>query len=243
MIVKDFKVTKDYKIFKFREDNRTVKDSHVRKLAESIEEKNMLHLFPILVNVDLEVMDGQHRLKAAEYLGLPIWYRVSDEVESKDMLAINVSSLKWDTKDVLTHFLSLGYPEYIKLDCLMKREGINITTALAMGLGHSHKNYEAFRKGEYKFDDRLNEIDFKLYKETVDLVQRLRGNTTPFKSKRFSRALLNFSTREDFNRERWFRNLGKMITRFHPCLTEKEYEEMFSHIYYWGSKKKHLDDN
>ena len=69
--------TTDYKKFKIIQGNRALREFHVEYLKKSIMKDNLLYLNPILVNSDYYVFDGQHRLKVAEDLNLPIFYTIN----------------------------------------------------------------------------------------------------------------------------------------------------------------------
>ena len=56
--------TKDYSIFKFRDDNRLVNANHVKKLANRMKERGWLSSSVVTLNGSGEVIDGQHRVKA-----------------------------------------------------------------------------------------------------------------------------------------------------------------------------------
>ncbi len=60
--------TYDYGKFKLIGINRIVDKKHATTIAEAILFRNLLHLFPIIVNTDWEVMDGQHRLSAVKHI-------------------------------------------------------------------------------------------------------------------------------------------------------------------------------
>jgi hypothetical protein len=65
-------ITTKYSQFKILSDNRDVNSLHVKRLVESF---NDMHLVcPIIVNENMEVIDGQHRLQASIETGLPIYY-------------------------------------------------------------------------------------------------------------------------------------------------------------------------
>jgi len=69
-------ITYDYEIFKRMRGNRILNNSHVKNLVKSMKEKYLPQ--PILVNKDMEIIDGQHRFAAAEELNLPIHYLIID---------------------------------------------------------------------------------------------------------------------------------------------------------------------
>jgi hypothetical protein len=64
--------TTDYDQFKFLESQRNV--TRTSAVLESIKQKNMLDLKPIICNKEKYVLDGQHRLLAAKQLRVPIYY-------------------------------------------------------------------------------------------------------------------------------------------------------------------------
>lgn len=59
----DIYQTRDYSQFKISKRNRAVVG---KQIVKSIIEKNLLPEKPILVTSDMHVLDGQHRLWAAE---------------------------------------------------------------------------------------------------------------------------------------------------------------------------------
>jgi ParB-like chromosome segregation protein Spo0J len=68
--------TTDYKLFKINKLNRIVQTGHIEKLKKSIEKVGYLKYNPIIVNEDMEIIDGQHRYFACVKLNLPIYYEV-----------------------------------------------------------------------------------------------------------------------------------------------------------------------
>lgn len=63
-------VTDKYSIFRRLSGNRDVKEARVKKIMRSIEKVGYIPN-PIIVNENMEVVDGQGRLEAVKRLGLP----------------------------------------------------------------------------------------------------------------------------------------------------------------------------
>ena len=95
--------TSDYSIFKKHESNRVINELALRKLINSIKSKNMLELRPILVDSQMRVIDGQHRLEAAKALRVPIFYLMKKESESLDIILLNTQK-RWSIEDYLNFF-------------------------------------------------------------------------------------------------------------------------------------------
>lgn len=61
--------TTDYGMFNFMKGNRSVNPFNLKRITESMRERCLFS--PILVNDNMEIIDGQHRFLAQKDLGLP----------------------------------------------------------------------------------------------------------------------------------------------------------------------------
>mgnify|MGYP001604126207 FL=1 len=96
--------TKNYSIFKLNAANAVIKKEHVDRLKASIKLKNMLHLRPILVNSEMEIIDGQHRFTAAKELNVAVFYEMDSSLNEDDMALLNSNSRTWSNSDFVHHF-------------------------------------------------------------------------------------------------------------------------------------------
>src|SRR5208283_2271794 len=96
--------TDDYDNFKLKEDNRSINPNHVKKLIESINQHNDLHLHPIIVTPEMEVIDGQHRLMAARKLEIPIYYLVDENYDPLKIVLFNNSRFNWKGDHYLNYY-------------------------------------------------------------------------------------------------------------------------------------------
>lgn len=110
--------TNQYSLFKRVESNREVNKTSLKKLVKRISEKNFLHLFPIICNVKMEVIDGQHRLAAAQELRTDIFYIVDATVTKSDIATINNTRKGWSGKDYVSFYAKEQNEHYIKLQTL-----------------------------------------------------------------------------------------------------------------------------
>lgn len=113
------KISTNYKEFKIIDVNREINKAHLKKLTASIQNRNLLHLFPIIVNSKMQVIEGQHRLKAAEALSFALYYIVDDNVDAKDIAIINNNRKGWSGKDYIAFYAKSGNVHYKKLQKLM----------------------------------------------------------------------------------------------------------------------------
>ena len=63
---------------------------------------------------NLEVLDGQHRLKACELLGLPVAYVVNIGGNSRQVALINNTQKSWLTNDYLKHYSHESWKNHVE---------------------------------------------------------------------------------------------------------------------------------
>ncbi len=129
--------TTDYGIFKNINGNRQISPAHVQGIASAIERKNLLEHFPLLVNEDMEIIDGQHRLMAAVKLGLPVYYDVIPGLHIEDIMSINTHSKNWSVHDFIEAYIRLEMPDYEVLKDFMGRHHMSASLSGALLDGYS----------------------------------------------------------------------------------------------------------
>jgi len=108
--------TKNYQMFKIVSSNRDVDTFHVKRLVESIKKLNLLEANPIIVNKNMEVIDGQHRLEAAKILFEDIyWVEVDAKNTSEAIVSLNSSQKNWVLEDYIRHYAKLGLSNYQRI--------------------------------------------------------------------------------------------------------------------------------
>lgn len=83
--------TNDYTMFQKCKSNRELDPGNIKRIKSSILAKNLLHLRPILVSKNFEIIDGQHRLEAARLLKVPIFYQIHEESDFEDVILLNAN--------------------------------------------------------------------------------------------------------------------------------------------------------
>ena len=109
--MKEIKSTYDYSIFKKLEGNRTTSIARINKIRKSIMEVGYI-TSPILVNENMEIIDGQGRFEALKMLGLPIEYIVQPGINIKECIAMNVYQTNWSLLDYIQSYAEKGLQSY-----------------------------------------------------------------------------------------------------------------------------------
>ncbi len=234
--------TKEYSKFKFLAHNRPIDWSHVKKIARSIQSRNMLDQRPIEVNEKMEIIDGQHRLEAAKQVDVEIYYKIVKESKTEDIIQLNISK-NWTQSDFLNYYVRNEYPEYKKLFDYMKKNEISLKLGLAMTSGQNHENSAEFKLGNYKFEGESNQEVLDMCQNTIDYIKKMNGFSNYTSSTRFWLALIKLINHTNFSMDKWLFNLARMVHKFGPRATNKDYQDMFMNCYNWKNGNKiDMDD-
>lgn len=107
--------TTNYDQFKKLPYNREVFQTRINALVCSLHQKNKLKQNPIIVDSDMNIIDGQHRLGAAQCMGVPIYYIIDDEFQEEDMIILNTTRINWSLLDFSRYYASKNNENYIFL--------------------------------------------------------------------------------------------------------------------------------
>jgi len=143
--------TKDYSMFKILNENRQINKLHINKLICSLKEDNDLHLNPIIVSSDFEVIDGQHRLQAAKELGLEIYYVIDENFSPYKIITLNTTQKKWGAVDYLNFWKTQGREDYINLEKFKEDIEFSLPCLINWIGKDTGENYAKFREGKFKF--------------------------------------------------------------------------------------------
>lgn len=222
------KSTTDYSQFKIDTTNRPVDWDHVEEIYDAIERKNLLHLFPIIVSTDDHVRDGQHRLKAAEALGVPIYYFVSDDMSIHDVARVTARVNGWTTLDYLHHYCARGYQDYIKL-----REFLDEFSFVSATMGYHLCQYGTWKHLAQKFKDGewvCNDIPFAR-KVALAALDFKNAGCNFYGHRSFVDAIGNLMANARYDHGRMKDKLEYLSYKVVKCPDMPTYIEMLSDIY------------
>lgn len=231
--------TNDYDLFILRPDNRQKIDlKHVAVIKESMETRgNQLQRYPIQVNAEMEITNGQHRFLAAKELGVTIYYEIMENWTVDDIYVANLSK-GWTNTDYLNFFCKNGNEDYLKLKQLMEKH--DITLRLAFYCVHRIDSFfhnKDFKKGNFIFKMATPERHIELLKRTIEFARMHLGNKYFFVNMNFQKSLLIIFDCEGFQEERWFAMLEKLIYRVTIKPRMIDYIKTFQSIYNYHCKE------
>jgi len=225
---------KNYSKFTFLDDNRDIRESHVDKLAESISKKGQLT--NVIVNEKMEVIEGQHRVKACEKLGVPVAYAIIPGASSKDVAIMNNTQKGWKSRDYLKHFSHSNHhnsSEYKKVQKFFEEYSLPIHTGLMILSGVTFKNrgndrgpMPGFRAGSFKVKnlEKANEIGGQLMKLKSFAPTLVRVN-------KFCLAFMRISNLPGFSLETAYDQIDKYKKNFDRLGNQEDWDEAMVKTY------------
>ena len=214
--------TKDYSRFSFLENNRIVKRSHVNEFKEEIKKNDRTMCFPIVVDPNLRIIDGQHRFHACMELGLPIYYVVDDDDDAEQaMINCNKINKKWEMMDWLRYRANKNGGCYKQLLDFVQQTGTTISNAMVIYPGKAI-NAATLRAGT---------TDFGVNENAFDIVRFLQSSEVKMLSFRNTRAF-NLVLRIAFDEysKRQMEKLQRNILKVPLSANYKQYLTVFSNI-------------
>ncbi len=238
--------TNDYSQFKMLQGNRNISIPNMRKLKQSISKDNRLNLHPIIVNKEMEVIDGQHRLFAAKELGLDIYFIKSDDVTENHLVECNVNQATF----VLGNFIDFyairhKNPEYLKLKTMLKSTGLKPKALLTLILGSVTKEIlEFIKSGKFRFPvENNNDKTIDLYADFITYVKDKK--ITPygmFTNHNFTRALRWLQNTSGFSSETFFKKLDLRWYDLKPQASAENWYTLLISIYNHKNVNKITDE-
>lgn len=172
--------TRDYSRFNNITGNRMLNEAKIKKLIQDIENGfDMLRYCPIIVDKEMNVIDGQHRLHVARKIKSNIWYVITDKISLYEIAKMNSNTDKWKAQDFLNAYVTLKNPDYIRLQEFVDEHGISLSVAILLlekgqiKAGGVDKTKDRFQAGAFRVECWADAIELMdLLKNFSDFPER-----------------------------------------------------------------------
>ncbi|MDP3561735.1 MAG: ParB/RepB/Spo0J family partition protein [Legionellaceae bacterium] len=224
--MKEIKSTTDYAIFKQIVSNREVDPRHVKRLVKSIEKNNMLHLNAIIVNDAMEVVDGQHRLEAAEELGVPVYYVVDSEVGKAQISQLNSVKKDWSMMDYVNYWTIEKAPGFDVLSRFVSEHSyLPVSTILLLLSTDASRNTAALREG------KVDVSNLEQANEVLGYVRDFRNIIDYAFSRNFMLAVFHMVKSGKYDHARMMQKLELQSRSLVKCVNTRQYRDLLEEIY------------
>lgn len=226
--------TTDYSAFKRITGNRIVRPSHVKRLKLAIEKNpDTIKYNPILVNEQMEIIDGQHRYEACKALELPIYYVVVDGLKLGDVQMLNSVAKTWQPIDYAQAFSELGNENY-KYYLEIKRSDLSLNhDSLLRYLSlHEPSTSVGFTEGKLKVPD---------IERSIELLTQLHGMAefyVRYNTRPFALAYLKFATEDEYEHKRMMKQMRSYSNLIEDYAKEQDYFKALNRVYNWNKSER-----
>jgi hypothetical protein len=237
--------TSDLSSFKSSDEQRPVNPYHLKRLTESIQKKNLLPDFPILIDQSGRVIDGQHRLAVAKNLGLEIYFKHATVTDFEDVGFANSNVKKWGMQDYLHYWCEKNVADYLRLrdflttygymrlsDVAQLMSGVAVNESSGRSTsGHSTSGKlntwrRAFESGEWEI------VDFASALTITRAAKDFEPYYTGWKRAKFVRAVQRLFEDPRYDHKRMLHQLKRYAGgKMHHCTRMDEYQDILASIY------------
>ena len=219
----------DYSKFRFIFGNRELRRHKVVKLRDRIKEHNRIKSYPIIVNSNFQIIDGQHRFIALAELGYQLSYVVDDTFDVQSIAKSNTIADKWKANDYLLAYQTLGIVDYGVFANFMKTYDTNFTVTLVLFNGkYTAGLYRDFAEGKFKADNLNRAITW------IEMIQDFKKSIQDIhKDRHFVRAILNCFVHPEYSHTRMIKKMksrGHLMTK---STSRIDYLRQIEAIYNW----------
>lgn len=221
--------TREYSAFKFIQGNRMLDELKIKRIIQDIKwGNNMLAAFPILVDDQLNIIDGQHRYYAAMKTKNNIYYIIYEPVAIQQIATMNSRQKGWKMIDYLDCYVSTGNNDYQILKEFEDTYDTGI--GIAMLLLSGSYDVKSYKEGSFKVYDlnRANEIATCL---------NIFNNTMLRRKTDFARAILKIYLAGIIDWEVMKNKYNTSGIQITLAPNDKMYIQQLQHIYNYRNQK------
>lgn len=229
--------TRNYEMFKFHRENRTIVQSHVNSLARSMLIHGWARGSIVIVDSNFNVLNGQHRVLAAQKSNVPVTYMVDSKASANEIGILHTNMKPWNIITHLERFVKLGYNHYIVLDRFMKNfpdfRPTECTMLVRNGLGSAER--ESFESGKFETKDMK-----VAYNWGHDIMLLKPYFEKGYNKSIFVRAMIKvLSTKSDvFHFDEFLHKVHMRPKSIFMCGTVDQYIQMIEDIYNYRRSEK-----
>lgn len=130
----------------------------IKLLKENFKTFGYCAQYPILVDENFNIIDGQHRFVACKELGLEIVYEFSQNKSNEYMRSLNIASSNWELSDYINSYCNEGRETFVNFVNFKNKNKLTVTNALIIFFENAKP--KEIREGK----------DMKLYKKMDELI-------------------------------------------------------------------------
>lgn len=234
----------NYESFKVLDQNREINHKHVTLLKKSIEANpKIMESQPILVNENMEIIDGQHRYQACKELEMPVYYMVIPGLTVAEARSMNAMQRGWTAMDYAQSYAKAGNENYALL-LEFKRSYPSLTLSViryvCSGTGGNGDNSRPlmFRTGNFAISRDTEDIEWILSR--LDQTYKLTSGRVPLSIPFVSAFITANDEFPDFKCDDFINNLARNPGDFHRTPVNRDALRMIEDIHNRGKSSSRV---
>ena len=228
----EIKWTDNYDIFSLLVGNRPPNQNHIRRLKSLILKNGWRKSSLIIVNKNLTVYDGQHRLWALRQIKqetgrvYTIGYQIDNQLTLEKVQIMNDVVLPWRPTDYIDSNIKRGKSDYKFIKEVMTEFELPYTAVLALlSSVNGHISQDMFRRGEVDIKDR----DTIWY--YASCLKQIKPYSRVWNMRTFVTAISSFLQHPEFNINEFIRLLSNNRDMLYPVTSISSYKMLIQKLY------------
>ena len=140
--------------------DKGVNTNHVKNLKSSMMQEGFLRSQAIIVDENLNIIDGHHRFTASKELGIPLYYKIVKNADIFQYAKVTSLNKSWSAVDWVQYHASSGNKDFMKLSELMKSFNLKIAIAIPLAENVRDTGVKPDRLYRGSLRDRMMNKDF-----------------------------------------------------------------------------------
>jgi len=235
--------TSNLSIFKQIDGNRVPNLQHIKRLVYSINKYGM-KCNPILVNEKMEVIDGQHRLMAAQEAQSFVYYIIVKGYTLSEVHTLNLNQKNWSKSDYMEGYANMGVQSYVKLrEFTLKNTDFSFSNCLALcsneAKTHAYLGTQHERTAKHVFEEGTwIGKDFNLAQDWANKIRMVGTYYNGYDRTIFVRAFIPLLSNDKFDFNEFMHKLRLQPSALVDCANSEQYRTVIEDIYNWRSRNK-----
>lgn len=231
--------TYDLSIFKQLPGNRPPNLLHIKRLKQSMIDHGVL-MCPIIVNENMEVIDGQHRLIAAQGLdGVPIYYIKADSYRLEQVHTLNMNQKNWSKKDFVDGYAEMGLEPYIKLKRFLEvNKDFDFQSCTFLVNNCTNNSLVIKTKINAIENGTFVGKDFDYAYELAEKIRRIGKYYNRYFSKNFVQVMIQVLKNDKFDFDVFFHKLQYNYELLEKCAKAHHWKDAIEKIYNYKNQNK-----
>ena len=240
--------TSNLNVFNQLKGNRPPNPKHIARLCHSIEQNGILQN-PIIVNENMDVIDGQHRLLAAKKSISSIYYIIVEGYGLNEVQLLNLNQKNWTMEDFMNGYADMGVESYVKLrDFMGEYRGFKFRNSLALCSNKASTSmYDINQKYRRNKVSNMSEVfeegtwiggDFRLARENADKLIMIEPYYKGYNRSSFVFTMLNLLNNENFDFFVFLNKLKLQGSKMQDCASISQCRALIEEIYNYRSRVK-----